>query len=643
MNIALLKGSAVRAATKAATGLAISGAGLLMFAMPAFAGVGVGVAPDFPATVNAGQTGVSAGLEITNNSTPDVGSVNLSNIRLIPQCGDTDADQTTCVGAGEVDPGVFTVSPTATGANACAGINFTVAVNDAVTGQVLFTPSGTITLAQGAVCRINFTVDANRVPANDSSAAVGLQTLQIGKVFAIQTVGGDLTGNGLGTDQTTISKASPTVSTLLSDLGPVSAGATVHDSATISGATPTAGGSIQYIVYSDDACSIAFIGAGVKTVTNGIAPDSDGVTFNVPGTYNWQAVYSGDAANNAATSTCQTETLVVNRLSSSVTTDVHDANHGVILSAPIGATVHDKATVTGSGPTPTGTVSFSLYGNPSCTGATTTETVALAAGVAETSGTVLGASGLSYKAFYSGDATYLPSVGACEPLNATKFSPTIATVLSAIATTTGAFVNDTATLTGASATAGGSVTYSVFTNSSCTTGKRDAGTKIVTNHIVPNSDSLQFNSAGTFYWQAVYSGDAANNAATSTCTEEILTVTQPPAGQYCSPGYWKQAHHFDSYVTYSPNQTFLSVFGVNAFPGKTLVQVLSTGGGGLTAYGRATVGALLNASALSSGLTPAQVIAKFNATYAGAPSGNSNGYYGSANSEFTAPENCPLN
>jgi hypothetical protein len=43
---------------------------------------------------------------------------------------------------------------------------------------------------------------------------------------------------------------------------------------------------------------------------------------------------------------------------------------------------------------------------------------------------------------------------------------------------------------------------------------------------VPNSSTLTFNTAGTYYWQAVYSGDTNNNGATSTCTDEQLTVTK---------------------------------------------------------------------------------------------------------------------
>lgn len=89
-----------------------------------------------------------------------------------------------------------------------------------------------------------------------------------------------------------------------------------------------------------------------------------------------------------------------------------------------------------------------------------------------------------------------------------------------------------------------------------------------------------------------------------------------PGTQGCTPGYWKQKQHFGSWVGYSPNAQFSSVFE-DAFPGMTLLEVLSQGGGGLNALGRHTVAALLDAaSGIDYGLEPAQVIQKFNAAYA---------------------------
>ncbi len=503
--------------TKVFVTAATSVVGLTVFALPALAGVGVGVAPDFPATVTVGQTAVPVGLEITNNSTADVGSIDLSNIRLVPQCGDTDADSTTCITVGEKDPGVFTMSASGTGANACAGINFTIAENDATTGQVLFTPSATTTLAQGATCRINFTASVNKVPVNDASIAAGAQTLQIGKVTGTQTAGGELNGTGVGTDITTVNKATPIILTFLSTTT-ANVGTSVHDTATISSSTPTAGGTVTYTAYSNDACSAGARDAGTKVVTNGIVPNSDALVFNTAGTFYWQVIYSGDLNNNAATSTCTDEIVTIIQ--------------------PLGHLVVQKTTIPG------------------------------------------------------GDLT----------------------VFAIHATGTGA-------ITGS---ASSTITDAIDANYEVTPG---------TYYVAETVPAGWTKTGDTCQGVVVAAG------ATTTC---MITNTKIVAAEYCSPGYWKQSQHFDSYVGYLPTTMFGSVFA-NAFPGKTLVQVLSTGGGGLTAFGRATVGGLLNASALNSGTTTAGVIATFNAVYANAPSGNSNGYYGNAQSLFTAPENCPLN
>ncbi len=85
----------------------------------------------------------------------------------------------------------------------------------------------------------------------------------------------------------------------------------------------------------------------------------------------------------------------------------------------------------------------------------------------------------------------------------------------------------------------------------------------------------------------------------------------------CTPGYWKQKHHFGNWTGYSPDQQFSSVFE-NAFPGKTLLQVVSQGGGGLKALGRHTVAALLNGSGdVDYAMSAQQVIDAFNTAHPG--------------------------
>jgi hypothetical protein len=100
----------------------------------------------------------------------------------------------------------------------------------------------------------------------------------------------------------------------------------------------------------------------------------------------------------------------------------------------------------------------------------------------------------------------------------------ITTTLSASSVSVGSAVHDSAALSGATSDAGGTVTYSVYTDSACTGSATSAGTKTVTNGVVPDSDAVTFNTAGTYYWQAVYSGDLKNAGSTSDCKSETLVV-----------------------------------------------------------------------------------------------------------------------
>lgn len=88
----------------------------------------------------------------------------------------------------------------------------------------------------------------------------------------------------------------------------------------------------------------------------------------------------------------------------------------------------------------------------------------------------------------------------------------------------------------------------------------------------------------------------------------------PPTGEEgCTPGYWKQDHHFDSWpAAYSQSDDFDTIFGVDLFsPDLTLLDALKQGGGGNARLGRHGTAALL--SAASSGVdypyTVDQVIA----------------------------------
>jgi cysteine-rich repeat protein len=133
--------------------------------------------------------------------------------------------------------------------------------------------------------------------------------------------------------------------------------------------------------------------------------------------------------------------------------------------------------------------------------------------------------------------------------------------------------------------------------------------------------------------------DDGNNIDGDGCTGDC-TIEEEEGGQGCTPGYWKQGHHFDSWTSPYTPETLFSDFFEDAFPGKTLLEVLKQGGGHLNALGRHTVAALLNASSpgVSYDLTVDEVIDGFNDVH---PDGDYEGlkdYFEDYNEQ-----GCPLN
>jgi hypothetical protein len=214
-----------------------------------------------------------------------------------------------------------------------------------------------------------------------------------------------------------------------------------------------------------------------------------------------------------------------------VSVAVKNTSNATVTSANIGSTVFATALVASTSATtsPSGTVTFNRYDNTSCVGTPTIQSgVSLVNGAATSSNATVGASGLSYKVLYSGGGIFSNAESACMPVAATASSTSISTTLSTTSVLAGSTVHESATLIGATANASGTVAYNVYTNNSCTTSLVGAGVRTVTNATVPNSDSLLFNNAGTFYWRAVYSGDANNAAATSSCLALTVLATSTP-------------------------------------------------------------------------------------------------------------------
>ena len=91
-----------------------------------------------------------------------------------------------------------------------------------------------------------------------------------------------------------------------------------------------------------------------------------------------------------------------------------------------------------------------------------------------------------------------------EPLTVGKASPTLTTARMRVRSWRGADF-DTAALSGfAPGGTASTVTYTVYSDNACSQNARAAGTLSVNESTgaVPNSNTLSFPTAGTFYWQA---------------------------------------------------------------------------------------------------------------------------------------------
>lgn len=325
----------------------------------------------------------------------------------------------------------------------------------------------------------------------------------------------------------------------------VPVGAAVTDSATLSG-TDSAGatGSVNYVLYSDSQClnPVGSVGLPV-TVTGGVVPPSSPEFLTTPGTYYWQASYSGDASNLGSTSACGSEVETVTPAGSSPTTVSTSLSgggqSGTSITVPVGTAVTDAATLGGvHAATASGSVTYNVYYDSACTILEGNEgTFAVTDGNVPASSSVTQTTTGAYywQASYSGDATNAGSVGPCgSEVEQVGDPTTITTSLSgggqlgsSISVPEGTAVTDTATLSGAGvSTASGEVVYGLFADSSCQQPVENANSVVtVTDGSVPASTSVTVTDPGTYYWRASYYGDSTNAPSSSTCGSEVETVT----------------------------------------------------------------------------------------------------------------------
>ncbi|HVL28265.1 MAG TPA: Ig-like domain-containing protein, partial [Acidimicrobiales bacterium] len=240
------------------------------------------------------------------------------------------------------------------------------------------------------------------------------------------------TACGDPTQETAVAKRIPSMT--VATPSSVSVGSQVTATATLANGAGPSGptGSITFEVFGPNNLVCADPPAFASTVPvagNGMYT-SPPFAPTAPGTYQWVAVYSGDANNNATGTTCADPAGAVVVAPGLVTPALTvAASPGVALGGQVSA----SATLSG-GTSPTGTIRFDLYGpdDANCSGPPAfTTTVTVTGNGTYPSGPFvpIAAGTYRWRAAYSGDTVHNPVATACT-------DPAGSVVVSAVATTT---------------------------------------------------------------------------------------------------------------------------------------------------------------------------------------------------------------
>lgn len=465
---------------------------------------------------------------ITTQSSPDVSNA-------VPGVSATDTATVTGTGATPTGTVSFWLcNPSQVTAAGCpAGAGTQVGGVVTLSGGTATSAATTATTTPGTYCwRAVYSGDARYASKQHTNATIGAN----GECFQV-------------------AKRVPTISTTSNPTGTVVApGASVTDTATITGSAGTPTGTMSFWLCSPAEVTAAGCpsGAGTAvggpvTLVNGSATSTSTIA-TLPGTYCWRVSYSGDAVYDAGTHTnASSECFTVGLRSVTITTQSNPSANV----AP-GTSATDTATVSGAAGTPTGTVTFFLCGPGVSTaggcatgGSQVGSPIALVNGNATSPATTATSSVGRYcwRAQYSGDAIYAASThtnGTTECFDVAKRDPSIQTTASAtgIEQQPGVSVSDTALLSGSAGTPSGTVTFflcapSQVTASGCATGGTQVGTPITLSGSgsATSATTNATTATGTYCWRAEYSGDAIYSAAshTNTTSECFTVVSAPPA------------------------------------------------------------------------------------------------------------------
>jgi hypothetical protein len=374
---------------------------------------------------------------------------------------------------------------------------------------------------------------------------------------------------------------------------PVAAGQSVTLTATV---TPTA-------TYASVPTGTVAFDNGSTALGTGTLNSSGVATYTTstlaPNTYSLTAIYSGDSTYPTASGTAS---LMVTGLTATV--KVTPAASSITTASSLSVTV----AVTGSGATPTGTVTLSGggYTSAAATLASGSATIVIPANSLSAGADTLTAS-------FSGDTTYTPATGTASETVMNPLTPTVKVTPAASSITTASSLSVSVAVSGSGATPTGTVTLSGggYTTAAVALSSGGASITIPANSLSVGTDTLTVS----------YSGDTTYSPATGTASETVTNPLTPIV---------KVTPAVPSVTTASSLSVTVAVTGSGATPTGTV----TLSGGGYTSI----------AVALSSGSAtitiPANSLSVGTETLTVSYSGDAN--YASANGTASVAVTTPL-
>jgi hypothetical protein len=416
---------------------------------------------------------------------------------------------------------VTKATPSLTG-SASSGVVGT-AIDDEVTLSGGFSPTGEVTFSvygpADATCSTPLKTTTSPITGTTATSGDFLPQ-QTGEFRWTASYSGDANNKavslacGAANQASTVAKASPGLAGTATPTAV--AGGTITDNVSLSGGFSPSG-EIVFRAYGpdDETCAETPVYEEAVTV-NGNGSYSPSGFAPGAGVYRWEVEYEGDANNEAISLTCgaSEQTSTVAKATPSLS--------GSASSGVVGTAIRDKATLTG-GFSPSGEVTFSVYGptDTTCSTPLKTESVQIGAGSATSPDFLAeGAGEFRWTASYSGDANNEPVSLACGAANQTstvaKASPSLAgTATSAVVV--GETITDNVNLSGGFAP-GDEIVFRAYGpgDETCATAPAYEEAVAVSGN-GPYSPAGFAPGPGLYRWTVEYEGDGNNGTTSLAC------------------------------------------------------------------------------------------------------------------------------